>query len=236
MAHPYFEMFQDVGHDRLAGPPPVMTRADFTWESEKQLTTEQLRDILFQEIQMYHPELDANGAGGSYASTACEEVRGQFSALERGDLPTRTAMSLPAEQTAPLYAQAQRMHAASGADGRAVDMAADSPLADRSGGIASGIASTGVTGDSMQVEDGGNQFEQLGDDTLEGVMGMTDAEDSGSFVDDCGMIDSPTAGELRAYGQSQSISAENVRRLASSAVSSIVGEVDEVAMHDAAAR
>ena len=43
---------------------------------------------LMQEISMYHPELgDASGGGGrsSYVSTACEEVRGQFSALERGD-------------------------------------------------------------------------------------------------------------------------------------------------------
>ena len=74
-----------------------MTREDFTWESEKQLTTEQLREILYQEIRMYHPELDSTSTPASYASTACEEVRSQFNALERGDevgpLPARESSS-----------------------------------------------------------------------------------------------------------------------------------------------
>ena len=48
---------------------------------------------------------------------------------------------------------------------------------------------------------------------------------------DDSMIDSPMAG----HGRSQTISADNVRRLASSAVHSIVGEVDEGLMNDTAA-
>jgi hypothetical protein len=107
MTHPYFEMFQDVGHDRLAVPPPVMTKAEFEWESEKQLSAEDLREILYQEIAMHHPELA--DAQGTYPSTACEDVRNQMDALRRGDSVVRSSSSMPAEQTAPLFQQAQRM-------------------------------------------------------------------------------------------------------------------------------
>ena len=54
MDHPYFEMFKQVGHDRLAAPPPVMTKEDFSWESEKTLTKANLRQILYEEIGQYH--------------------------------------------------------------------------------------------------------------------------------------------------------------------------------------
>jgi len=186
MDHPYFEMFKNVGHDRLAVPPPVMTKDDFCWETEKTLTKQALREILYKEIAMYHPQAEE---GGSFAPTAGNEVREQIVALERGDKPVRAATSMPAEQTAPLFEQAQRMASQGALD--------DGEMLDAGGSPAAAVM---LPDDSMHTE---------GDDA--------------EFAD----------GDY-AVARPQTISADDVRKLAGSAVHSITPGIDEAAMDQTA--
>jgi hypothetical protein len=186
MEQPYFEMFKQVGHDRLTPPPPVMTKADFSWESEKTLTKANLRQILYDEIAMYHPEQVDGTSQSHFAPTASNEVREQFSALERGEDPARGSTSMPAEQTAPLFEEAQRMAAAAAAVPEIVAMHNDD-------------------GSSIPCPP------------------MSDGMDMGDGVVDL-------AGTYAVDDRSQSISADDVRKLADSAVQSIAGSIDESAM------
>ena len=196
MNHPYFEMFKNVGHDRLVVPPPEMTKADFSWESEKSLTKQQLREILYQEIAKYHPE---SGHHARFAPTASNEVREQISALERGDKPARaTSTSMPAEQTAPLFAQAQKM------------------------------ASQGTLEETDMID--------VGEECVDGDLvspvrrvpvpnGLDEPHGSDSMAMD---------DDEYAYARPQTISADDVAKLASSAVESITPGIDEEAMERAA--
>lgn len=196
MNHPYFEMFKNVGHDRLVVPPPEMTKADFSWESEKSLTKQQLREILYQEIAKYHPE---SGQLARFAPTASNEVREQISALERGDKPVRaTSTSMPAEQTAPLFAQAQKM------------------------------ASQGTLEETEMID--------VGEECVDGDLAspvhrvpVPNSLDEPHGSDSMAMDD-----DEYAYARPQTISADDVAKLASSAVESITPGIDEEAMERAA--
>ncbi len=199
MNHPYFEMFRNVGHDRLAVPPPEMTKADFSWESEKSLTKQQLREILYQEIAKYHPESAEQHA--RFAPTASNEVREQISALERGDKPTRaTSTSMPAEQTAPLFAQAQKM------------------------------ASQGTLEETEMIDVG---EEDLGSPVHR--VPVPDGVEESHGTDSMAMDgDEDVLPDEYAYARPQTISADDVAKLASSAVDSITPGIDEEAMERAA--
>lgn len=203
MDHPYFEMFKQVGHDRLAAPPPVMTKEDFKWESEKTLTKQHLRQILYDEIAMYHPEVEGGGAagcgdGGSrFAPTASNEVHDQFSALERGDNPARGSTSMPAEQTAPLVEEARGM------------------VYDNRGGHTDGMdQSDDENAQAIPLPGGGG--------------GSAMAMDEDAQVDLAGTV------AQHAPARPQTISADDVRKLADSAVASIGGGMDDAAMERAA--
>jgi hypothetical protein len=199
MNHPYFEMFRNVGHDRLAVPPPEMTKADFSWESEKSLTKQQLREILYQEIAKYHPESAEQHA--RFAPTASNEVREQISALERGDKPARaTSTSMPAEQTAPLFAQAQKM------------------------------ASQGTLEETEMIDVG---EEDLGSPVHR--VPLPDGVEESHGTDSMPMDgDEDVLPDEYAYARPQTISADDVAKLASSAVDSITPGIDEEAMERAA--
>ena len=214
MNHPYFEMFKNVGHDRLAVPPPVMTKADFSWESEKTLTKQHLREILYQEIAQYHPERESeerSGATTRFAPTASNEVREQISALERGDKPSRASTSMPAEQTAPLFAQAQKMASQGTLEetemidvGEEIDMGSPVRRIPCPDGSSSGNAAGGDPHGSMQMD---------GDDDV-----MATHVPADEYV----------------QARAQTISSDDVAKLAESAVESITPGIDEDAMNHAA--
>ena len=205
MNHPYFEMFKNVGHDRLAVPPPVMTKADFSWESEKSLTKQQLREILYQEIAKYHPERESEEHHARFAPTASNEVREQISALERGDKPARaTSTSMPAEQTAPLFAQVQKM------------------------------ASQGTLEETEMIDVGEEcSGSEMGSPVhrVPVPSGVGESHDSDSMRMDG---DDDVLPDEYAVARPQTISADDVAKLASSAVESITPGIDEEAMDHAA--
>jgi len=107
LQHAYFAKFR--GMAMPSDVPPTMIAEEFAWETQdRSLSVAKLREILFTEIQAYHPEL----ASMSYAPSAGLQVRDQIQALSRGDAPsTAGAMSMPAEATRPLYESAERMAA-----------------------------------------------------------------------------------------------------------------------------
>jgi hypothetical protein len=110
-------------------PAPQLSEDEFDWENDKSLSVQKLREILYEEIKCYHPEMSetsyAPTSGGqvwppqtSYPAgcagaepKAGPQVRDQMAALARGDKPAAGAMSMPAEATRPLYETAERMAA-----------------------------------------------------------------------------------------------------------------------------
>ncbi len=106
LQHAYFAKFR--GMAMPSEVPPTMMAEEFAWETQdRSLSVARLREILFTEIEAYHPEL----ASMSYAPSAGLQVRDQIQALDRGDKPSAGAMSMPAAATRPLYESAERMAA-----------------------------------------------------------------------------------------------------------------------------
>lgn len=115
-----------------------MMAEEFAWETQdRSLSVARLREILFSEIEAYHPEL----ASMSYAPSAGLQVRDQIMALDRGDKPSAGAMSMPAAATRPLYESAERM-------------AAQGQIPIPGGGAVAGGGGGGGSGDGMDMMDG----------------------------------------------------------------------------------
>jgi len=115
MHHPYFAKFAELTaeRERMAEHVPELAAQEFAWESDKSLSRERLREILFEEMALYHPE----GDSGGFESMAGQQVKEGFDALNRGDtLGKASSMSMPAAKTAGLFAQAQDAYNAAGAD------------------------------------------------------------------------------------------------------------------------